>query len=117
MTPEEIDLSAWHADGHTLTIGLGLFNGRDRNFGHMTVETTCPEGTICHQWAEAHETDHFCMVAQELTAMGPPDFIDGNFNTSALPDDWSCAAGDFPLEIEWRDMGEDGVEWRPKVTA
>lgn len=114
MTEEELDLMGWQDDGHMLNTQLNLFNGRDRNYGQIHVIITCPEDSSCHKWAKTHAHDYLCMVALEVENMGGLDFLDGNFNTDSLPDDWS--SGDGPFQIEWRDMGEDGIEWRPRMT-
>lgn len=120
MTEEEIDLMAWHADGHKLNLGLDLFNGKDRNYAQVRVRVECPDDSVCHRWYTAHGTEppeHHCFVNLEIEAMGALDFLDGDFATDALPDDWSRWGPDFPIEIEWRDQGEDGVEWRPLYYA
>lgn len=121
MTVDEIDLRAWHADGHKLGLGLTLFAARGgRSFGQVAVRVECPEDSVCHRWYAAHGTEppkHHCMVGMEIEAMGPIDFIDADLDAEALPADWSRWGSDFPIEIEWRDRGEDGLEWRPLYYA
>lgn len=118
MADERLDLSAWQKDGHILRVKMGVFpspvgpreSGNVRNYGQFKAEIQCPEGSACRQWAEAHSHDLICLVQQELEALGLYDFIDMAFSGVEVPADWSQ---DFPLVIEWRDQGEDGIAWRP----
>lgn len=113
MADERLDLTAWQNDGHILRVKMGTFTDRNgRKYGQLQAEITCPEGSSCRKWAAEHERDSVCLVNQELDAVSFYDFIDMGFDgaQSFLPPDWSQ---DFPLVMEWRDQGEDGIAWRP----
>jgi hypothetical protein len=121
----DIDWTAWHDDGHTLTLKVELWHPRQnpdavkvKASGALAVEVACPEGSICQR----HHRDSgktgrpiYCWVRNEVEMMGPLDFIDSALESAGLPDDWSSPVQG--LEIEWRDQGEDGILWRPKGAA
>src|SRR4051794_29727009 len=104
----------WNADGHKLDVKLSVWSsGRItgpaplRHCGQLDVTVECPEGSVCRR-DETERPDH-CFVREEMQALGVPDFIEV-MEVGALPSDWSSR---FPVVIEWRDRGEDGVDWRP----
>lgn len=114
----DLNLSEWQQDGHRFSLTLGLFNGRDKNDGMVKATIECPPGSTCRKWHADHggttDSEPYCHVRGELDALGNVlDFIDMDMTTTTLPDDWEVSAEDMPIEIEWRDRGEDGVEWRP----
>jgi hypothetical protein len=118
----DLNLGEWQSDGHTFSLTLGLFNGRDRNDGMVKAVIECPPDSTCRKWHADHggaaDQEPYCHVRGELDALGNAlDFIDMDMATARLPDDWEATAKDMPIEIEWRDVGEDGVEWRPCVAV
>lgn len=115
MTPDDIDLHAWHADGHTIDLFMDVFVGGTRNHGQLAGRITCPPDSVCRRWYEAHKAVEFhCFLQMELEAVGLYDLLDGSMDAKDLPSDWSS---DFPITVEWRDEGEDGVYWRPVVAT
>lgn len=112
---DEIDLHAWQSDGHRLFLEAKLFEERNgRKWGMLVVRTECPENSTCRRWAADHNSTHTCMVQADIEATGSHDFIDGAIDATGLPADWSSV---FPMRIEWKDEGEDGIRWRPVTGA
>lgn len=123
MADERLDLSAWQQDGHVLNLRLGTFTspvgprelGNSKTYGQLLFEVECPEGSACRRWLDEHTTSrisrppHHCFVKGDLEGLGPYDFIE-EMATHGLPEGFSL---DFPVVLDWRDRGEDGIEWRP----
>jgi hypothetical protein len=115
---EPLDLRAWHADGHKLTVKLGVWPDGKRKSGTIRVEAECPPDSVCHRFREQaghRDGQPYCFVRGEIESFGPLDFLDADLDAPDLPDDWSSRVDG--LEIEWKDEGEDGIRWRPKLPA
>lgn len=109
---DEIDWTAWHADGHQLDARVSVWRGKPlpaapprRPLGQLEVTVECPEDSVCRRT----DTVDYCFVRDNMQDVGFIDFIE-MMNALDVPEDWSSR---FPVVIEWRDQGEDGVEWRP----
>lgn len=128
---EKPDISEWQDDGHLIAGRLAVYNeSTGCQYGILKLDVmTCPPDSACHRWFEneASQEQFRCFVAEEIEHEGALEFIDRMIGfrelpttergprplVPALPSDWSSP---FPVAILWRDLGEDGIAWRPKHT-